>query len=415
MEGPVRATIADIVIIGGGQTAGRAALTLRGAGFSGRVVLISAERHLPYERPPLSKAMLLDDVAVSLQVLTPELIAELKINVELGVEATSLDHRARTVTLEDGREFGYAKLLLATGCRVRRLSLPGLAEGDVTYLRTLGDARVLKSRMEPGSKIVIIGGGFIGLEVAAAARARGCEATVLEMADRIMPRLGCREASEAAREQHERAGIRIVCGVGVVGAEGRDLVTTSGDRISSDVIVAGIGVHPNIELAQAAGLAVGDGILTDQYGQTSEPLIFAAGDVTCQFHPRAGRHLRLESWQNANHQGESAARGMLGNLTTVSEVPWVWSDQGDVCLQIAGTPSHVDEVVVRKDPESPTALSFFQLFQGRLVGGVTLNRAKDMPLIRRWLSEQKTPTDKRQLADGSQSLRKVLTDGVAAA
>jgi NADPH-dependent 2,4-dienoyl-CoA reductase/sulfur reductase-like enzyme len=414
VETRVQPQIADILIIGGGQAAGRAALTLRDSGFVGRVVLLAAERHLPYERPPLSKAILLDDAAVDPQVLTPESIAELKISVELGAEAVALDRRGRGVALKDGRVFSYDKLLLATGCRVRRLTLPGLADGDVNYLRTLDDARLLKSRLKPGARAVIIGAGFIGLEVAAAARARGCEATVLEMGDCIMPRLGCREASAAARRQHESAGIRILCGVGVVAAEGRVLVTTTGERISSDVIIAGIGVHPNTELARSAGLDVADGILTDQYGQTSDPHIFAAGDVTCQFHPRAGRAVRLESWQNANFQGECAAHGMLGNHSTVSEAPWVWSDQGQVCLQIAGAPAHVDEVVVRRDAESPTAAAFFQFFEGRLVGGVTLNRAKDMPLIRRWLNEQKTPMDKRQLTDGGQSLRKVLTVGVAA-
>lgn len=403
-----------VVVLGGGQTGARACLTMRQAGFTGPITLIGDEPHLPYERPNLSKAMLLEPGTPEAFVMNMATVQELGVGLELGRKAVDLDRTAKSIGLEDGLRIPYDRLLLATGCRVRPLNLPGYPSEDIFYLRTVDDARALERRLGQGPRVVIVGGGFIGLEVAAAAQARGCAVIVLEMADRLLPRIQCREASDAVLSRHLGAGLDIRLGVSITDVEGKDLVLSTGDRIRADLLVAGVGVQPNTELAAAAGLRIDDGVITDQFGRTSDPYIFAAGDVTRQFHLRLDRSLRLESWQNANCQAEAAAKSLVGALTAATEIPWVWSDQGSVALQIVGAPDLVDEVVVRQDDELENGQAFFQFRKELLVGAITLNRGKDMPLIRRWLAEGRTPRDMRALSDGSAPLRKIITDEVIA-
>ena len=395
------------VIVGAGHAGGRAVKVLREAGFKGTVTLIGAEPHLPYERPPLSKEFLQVPGARHSAVLEPDYVQQQDIQVRLGCSVVSIDRGRRVVTLDDASEVAYDRLLLATGASVRQLSIPGYPAADIHYLRTIADARALERRLAPERRVAIIGGGFIGLEVAASAHARGCEVVVLEAADRLLPRLGSAEASQHVLWHHVRCGIDVRLGARLAGSDGRRLQLTDGGVLDTDLIVAGIGVSPNIELASRAQLATDDGIVTDEYGRTSDPNIFAAGDVTRQWHPALGRRVRLESWQNANLQAEAAARSMMGLTPMQCEPPWVWSDQGSLNLQVAGAPAEIDRTIVRRD-DVDGSTSIFQFLGERLVGGITLNRAKEMPLIRRVLTDLTSSFDASMLADASISLRRAM-------
>jgi len=396
-----------VVIVGAGHAGGRAVKVLREAGFKGSVTLIGAEPHLPYERPPLSKEFLQVPGARQSWVLEPDYVHEQDIQVRLGCSVTSIDRGRQVVILDDASEVAYDRLLLATGASVRQLSIPGYPAADIHYLRTIADARALERRLAPGQRVAIIGGGFIGLEVAASARARGCEVVVLEAADRLLPRLGSAQASEHVLSHHIRCGIDVRLGARLAGSDGRRLQLSDGGVLDTDLLVAGIGVSPNIELASRAQLATDDGIITDADGRTSDPNIFAAGDVTRQWHPALGRRVRLESWQNANLQAEAAARGMMGLPPAQCEPPWVWSDQGSLNLQVAGAPAEIDRTIVRRD-DVDGSTSIFQFLGERLVGGITLNRAKEMALIRRVLTDPTSSFDPSMLADASIPLRRAM-------
>jgi NADPH-dependent 2,4-dienoyl-CoA reductase/sulfur reductase-like enzyme len=395
------------VIVGAGHAGGRAVKVLREAGFKGTVTLIGAEVHMPYERPPLSKEFLQVPGARQSWVLEPDYVHQQDIQVRLGCSVLSIDRGRQVVTLDDASEVAYDRLLLATGASVRQLSIPGYPSAHIHYLRTITDAQALERRLAPGRRVAIIGGGFIGLEVAASARARGCDVVVLEAADRLLPRLGSAEASEHVLSHHVRCGIDVRLGARLAGSDGRRLRLSDGGVLDTDLLVAGIGVSPNIELASRAQLATDDGIITDADGRTSDPNIFAAGDVTRQWHPALGRRVRLESWQNANLQAEAAARSMMGLPPVRCEPPWVWSDQGSLNLQVAGAPAEIDRTIVRHD-DADGSTSIFQFLAERLVGGITLNRAKEMALIRRVLTDPTSSFDPSMLADASISLRRAM-------
>lgn len=397
-----------VVIVGGGQAAARAAKAMRGAGFDGRVVIVGDEAHHPYERPMLSKALLLDPAMPVPFVLPEQGYAEAGIEVKLGCRAVEIHREARVVELQDGNRLHYDTLLLATGSSIRTLAIPGVADEAIWTLRTLDDARRLEAALRDKPSVAVIGGGFIGLEVAASAATLGCAASVIETADRLLPRLGCPEASRAVLDHHRSRGIDVRLGVSVERGEGDTLLLSDGAAARADIIVAGIGVTPNTALAEAAGLDVDDGILVDEYGRTSDPDIFAAGDVTRHFNPALGRRVRLESWQNANAQAEAAARTIAGVPTASTEVPWVWSDQGDLNLQIAGAPRAVDRAIVRGNSAADDGMSVFQFAGDHLVGGVTLNRGKEMPLIRRMLAQPNLTIDPVALADPTVPLRRLM-------
>ena len=362
---------------------------------------------MPYERPPLSKEFLQVPGARQSWVLEPDYVHQQDIQVRLGCSVISIDRGRQVVTLDDASEVAYDRLLLATGANVRQLSIPGYPAADIHYLRTIADAQALERRLAPGRRVAIIGGGFIGLEVAASARARGCEVVVLEAADRLLPRLGSAEASEHVLWHHVRCGIDVRLGARLAGSDGRRLRLSDGGVLDTDLLVAGIGVSPNIELASRAQLATDDGIITDEDGRTSDPNIFAAGDVTRQWNPALGRRVRLESWQNANLQAEAAARSMMGLPPVRWEPPWVWSDQGSLNLQVAGAPAEIDRTIVRRD-DVDGSTSIFQFLGECLVGGITLNRAKEMALIRRVLTDPTSSFDPSMLADASISLRRAM-------
>ena len=402
------------VVIGAGQAAARAAKAMRSAGFDGAITIIGSEPHAPYERPMLSKALLLSPDAPVPFVFPPQVYADLAIELRTGCAATAIDRRARTVSLADGSALGYDRLMLATGGRLRRLSIPGVPAGDILYLRDLDESRLLEARLRDRPSLAVIGGGFIGLEVAASAAILGCRVTVVEAADRLLPRLGSPEASAAVLAHHRALGIDIRLNAGVDRGEAGVLFLNDGSTVDAQVIVAGIGVVPETTLAEEAGLDVDDGVLVDEFGMTCDPLVFAAGDITRHYHPLLGRRIRLESWQNANMQAEAAGRAMAGVRTPYQEIPWLWSDQGDLNLQMAGAPAAVDRTVVRGRPDGPEGASIFQFDGERLVGAVTLNRGKDMTMIRRLLGHDALALPAEQLADEAVPLRGFIPARAAA-
>jgi NADPH-dependent 2,4-dienoyl-CoA reductase/sulfur reductase-like enzyme len=404
----VDSEIRSVVVIGAGQAGGRAVLAMREAGYAGKITLVGDEPHPPYERPILSKAFLLEPNAPAAWVLDADGAAAAGVELRLGLRAIAIDRDLSRVRLSDGAVLDYDRLLIATGSAVRRLTVPGLPAEDVVYLRTIDDARQLERRLRAQPDLVVIGGGFIGLEVAVSAAKRGARVTVLEAADRLLPRLGSPEVSDLVARHHRANGVDVRLGVRALEARDGTLVLSDGGQVPVDFVVAGIGVSPDTALAAEAGLEVDDGILVDAYGGTSDPRIFAAGDVTRHFSPPLGRLVRLESWQNANLQAKAAALSLLGSPTPHDETAWVWSDQGDLNIQIAGCPAQIDQTVVR-GTDLETGWTVFQLHGGRLVGGLTVNRAKDMPLIRRGLANGGLRVDPTELADEAAPLRRIFS------
>ncbi|QKK27632.1 NAD(P)/FAD-dependent oxidoreductase [Rhizobium hidalgonense] len=332
--------MAHFVILGAGECGARAAFALREKGFDGAITLVGAEPLHPYERPPLSKASSAD-ASNPKYIATVEKYAESGIRLLTGLEARDLDTSSKAVTLSDGTTLSYDKLLLATGAAAR--SFPGAPEGSahIRSLRTHHDAAALRDVMKPGKHIAIIGGGFIGLELAATARLLGAEVTVIEGLERVLKRGVPEEIADLLTERHRTEGVDIRCGVSIAALteEGGKAVIklSTGERVEADLALVGIGARPNVEIAERAGLAIDNGISVDIHLQTSAPDIFAAGDC-CSF-PLSiygGRRVRLESWRNAQEQGTLAAANMLGLDEAVSSVPWFWSDQYDMTLQIAG-------------------------------------------------------------------------------
>lgn len=396
-----------IVIVGAGHSGGRAAESLRALGFEGEILLVGDEPHLPYERPPLSKELLQGKPQMFAPMRPAEFWAEKKIACRLGTRAAALDPAAKTVTLDDGTVEPYDKLLLTTGGAVRRIELPGADLGNVFYLRTLDDSRAIDACLAENANVVVIGGGFIGLETAASARLRGCSVTVIELADRLMGRGVLPEISDTFLTLHRNEGVDIRLETGVQGLEGdgdvTHVVTSGDDRIPADVVVVGVGIVPDTALAEAAGLTVDNGIVVDAFCRTSHPNIFAAGDVTSHYSPVYGRHIRLESWQNAQNQAIAAARVMLGEETEHAEIPWMWSDQFDAKLEVAGMPHTWDSVVMRGDPASG-AYMLFQLADGKPVGVMSVNQPRDMRFARRLLQSGKA-VDPAALANTNVSMR----------
>lgn len=402
-----------VVIVGAGQAGGRAALTLREAGFAGALTLIGEEIHPPYERPPLSKAHLMDQALAPL-LFDANKARDLGIGLVLGRRVDAIHADQRCVETNDGARHAYDRLILATGSRVRRLALPGFPTDRLHHLRTLDDARRLEAQLRPGLAVVIVGGGFIGLETAASAGLRGCHVTVLETADHLLPRLGSPEISAFVLRHHRSRGLNIRLGVRIERAEPSRLILSDGSEVRADLIVAGVGVTPNTELAVDAGLTVDDGVLTDAFGRTSDPAIFAAGDVTRHYNPTLGRRLRLESWQNANLQAKTAALTLLGRPVPHDEQPWVWSDQGDLNLQVVGAPEGVDGTILRATGDDGDGCVVFQYRDGRLVGGLTANSGKDMPFIRRMLAHPDRAPQPAVLADPTIPLRKAMAGRIDA-
>jgi 3-phenylpropionate/trans-cinnamate dioxygenase ferredoxin reductase subunit len=367
---PSRLEAAGILIVGAGETGARAAITLRAEGYAGPLALIGEETHAPYERPPLSKATIVERMTP----LPPTIgdaakLADLNIAHLGGVVAASIDRTARIVATSDGRELAYDKLLLATGAKPRLLAVDGV--DGIVHLRNFEDAVALRDRLQPGRRIAIIGGGFIGLELASSACALGCAVTLIEAAPQILTRGVPLRIAEIVAERHRLAGVEFVLSATIASmrrAGDRYLIVLSeGRSVEADCIIAGIGAMPQIALAAAAGLSIDNGIAVDGQLRTSDPFIFAAGDCASFPHPLYnGRRIRLEAWRNAFDQGAFVARSLLGAADEYDAVPWFWSDQHDLCLQIAGL---VDEgrQTIERDLGDGALLLFHLDEEGRLM------------------------------------------------
>jgi 3-phenylpropionate/trans-cinnamate dioxygenase ferredoxin reductase subunit len=401
----------SIVVVGAGQAGAWTVDTLRREGFKGRIVLIGEEAHVPYERPPLSKGILAGrQEPDSCHLHGRRHYHEIGVELVLGVRAERLDREGQKVELSNGEAVAYDRLVLATGSRVRRLSLPGVEFPGVCYLRTLDESLALGARLRDGARVVLVGGGYIGMEVAATARGRGCRVTVVELQERVMARVVPDEIGRYLEAVHRDQGAEILTGLGVEGFErrGEDLAVLTGDgrALAADAIVVGIGIQPNVELAQDAGLEVDDGVLVDEFGRSSDPHILAAGDVARHFNPLLGRRVRLESWQNAQNQAIAVARGLCGGSAPYGEVPWFWSDQYDLNIQIAGLPEAWGTIVVRGEMAEGKFIAI-NLEDGLVTGAVAVNAPRDLRFARR-LIETKRPVTAEVLADISVPLKKLL-------
>jgi NADPH-dependent 2,4-dienoyl-CoA reductase/sulfur reductase-like enzyme len=394
------------VIIGASLAGAKAAETLREEGFTGSIVLIGAEEVRPYERPPLSKGVLLgNDDESSVFVHDENWYSEHNVDLRLGVEATAIDRGARQVRLSDGTSVSYDKLLITTGASPRKLKLPPL--GGVHYLRSLEDARQLRETLKAGGQVVIAGSGWIGLETAAAAREYGCEVTVVEPEPGPLHRSIGPELGEVFRRLHASHGVTFRFGEGVaelVGGQGDGgkvtaVRTTSGAELPASLVIVGIGAVPNSQLAADAGLDVDNGILTDDAMRTSDPDIYAAGDVANSFNPLLGRRLRVEHWGNALAGGPAAAKSMLGQEVSYALVPYFFSDQYDLGMEAAGLsePGRYDEVVFRGDPGSLEFIAFW-LSGGAVIAGMNVN-VWDVNDDIQALIRSGRPIDQSRLAD----------------
>ena len=388
-----------IVIAGGGQAAAQAIDTLRRKGFTGTLVLIGEEPWLPYQRPPLSKKYLAGSLERERLLLRPAHFYESHaVETRLGRRVDEVSRREQRLRLDDGSTVAYDALLIATGSRPRQLAAPGTELDGVHFLRTIADVERIRAGWAAGRRLVIVGGGYIGLEVAATARELGLEVTVLEMAERVMNRVVCPEISSFYEAEHSRHGVRILCNskVRALAAQAgstrvRAVVTADGEEHAADCVVLGCGAVPADELAVAAGLVCENGVVVDDRCRTSDPLIYAAGD--CSSHPslRYGRRLRLESVDNAFEQGASAALNMLGLDIAHDKVPWFWSDQYDLKLIIIGMSHGYDAVVMRGDPATH-AFSACYLRGGELIAVDAVNSPKDQMAARKLIAARARPS-----------------------
>lgn len=387
-----------MVVIGAGECGGRAALALRELGYDGPVTLVGDEPHLPYERPPLSKDAMVADAPLIKAIASDAILAERSIRHIHSVLAVAIDRTAHVVRLSDGSALAYDKLLLATGSVPRKLPMPGLG-GRCVYLRTFNDALAIRAHLSAGNRIAIVGGGFIGLELAAAARRLGASVAVIEAQPRILMRGVPAEIAQVIHPAHEAEGVKILCGEGIAaivddGAEVR-IALAGGHDIVADLAVIGIGAVPVTGLAAEAGLTIDNGVAVDAELRTSDRDIFAAGDC-CSF-PLAiygGRRVRLEAWRNAQEQGALAARNMLGAGEAHSAVPWFWSDQYGLTLQIAGL-SDEGRSIVRRDVGDGAFILFHLAEDGRLVAASGIGPgnavARDIRLAEMLIAKQAKP------------------------
>ncbi len=404
---------APVVIVGAGHAGVQLAASLREEGYSGPVALLSADPHLPYQRPPLSKAFLKGQMeADGLPLRAAQFYRDKEIDLLLGETATGVDRHARRVELASGRRLDYGHLVLATGARQRPLEAPGVDLAGVMALRDLADARGLRERVKAARHIVVIGAGFIGLEVAATAAALGGEVTVVELGARPLGRAVSPATSAFFLEAHQAFGARVLLGVGVAALRERrgalDAVElTDGSVLPADLAVIGIGVLPEDRLARQAGVACANGIVVDEFLATADPLVSAIGDCAAFPNPITGAPVRLESVQNAVDQARSLARRLVGKPERYAALPWFWSDQGDLKLQIAGLSDGVDRWAPRGDPQS-RAFAMFGFRGDALAAVETVNRPGDHMAARRIIGAG-LPLSAEQAGDLNFDLRRFAT------
>jgi 3-phenylpropionate/trans-cinnamate dioxygenase ferredoxin reductase subunit len=402
-----------IVIVGAGHVGGRTALLLREAGWPGPVILVGDEAEAPYERPPLSKGVLLGEPFAA-ALAAPARFAEAGIEWIAGTRVAAIDRADRLVHLSDGRRIPYRAALLATGGRARTLAVPGADAPGVHLLRTLADARALAPRLVAGARVVVVGGGFIGLEAAASARTRGCAVAVLEAGPRLLGRNVPEGIAARVQALHERQGVGFRIGSPPTAVEraGHALCVhlADGSMLAADTVVVGIGIAPNVELAERAGLACANGIVVDAQLRTADPAILAAGDVAAFPSPLSRRTVRLESWHNAEDQARVAAANLAGGRETVCASPWFWSDQYDHQLQIAGDPALGATLATRALGDG-ASIDFHLAADGALAGlsgfGPTSALAKEFRLARLLLERGARPAA-AALADPAVKLKSLL-------
>ena len=402
------------IVVGGGQAGGRAVEGIRKAGFDGTVILLGEEARAPYERPPLSKQVLTGAAEPDSAKLRDDgWYAEQGIDLRLSTRVGRIDRSRKRVVLEDGQELAYDRLLLATGAQPKVPALPGIELAGVHVLRDVDDSLALRRAMQAGARVALVGGGYIGLEVAAAARKLGCDTTILEAAPSLMGRQVARELGDWYARLHRDQGADVRLEAEVARLFGDDRVEgvelADGGRIDADIVVIGVGIRPNAELAMQAGLDAGDGIEVDDQGRTSDPEIFAAGDVTRQPNPYVDGKLRLESWQNAQNQALVAGQAMAGaEDVRHGDVPWFWSDQYGINLQMVGMPSGQPRHVWRGDPAAGPGFTLFYLDgAGRLTAANAVDRPGDIAAARRMIERGLSP-DPDKLADPEVSMKKLL-------
>lgn len=401
--------MSGIVVIGAGQAAGQAAASLRQEGYEGEITIIGDEAQAPYQRPPLSKAYLSGEVGLDRVLVRPEnFYADKGINLQTGVRVESINRADKTIATSTGSTLSYDKLLISTGSRPRILNIQGSDLEGLHYLRTVDDVDGIRTAMEAAKNVCIVGGGYIGLEVAAVAKKAGHNVTVLEMEDRILQRVTTAEMSEFYHALHTGRGVDIRVNTmvsGFAGENGRVTSVLCGDEsIPADLVIVGIGIIPNVELAEAAGLTCDNGIVVNDHCQTSDPDIYAAGDCTNHPNPILDRRLRLESVPNAMEQARTACSNMLGGDKTYAAVPWFWSDQYELKLQMVGFSADGDQSVLRGDKAS-NEFAVFYLKDGNVVAVDAVNSPKEFMVAKQLYGKAVNEAD---LANPAFELKELL-------
>ncbi len=398
------------VIVGAGQAGGWAAVAMRQAGFPGRILLIGDEPWRPYERPPLSKAVLTeaDEPPVS-YFHTESRYAELAIELRLGTRVAAIDTAAHRIALAGGDIVAYDRLLLTVGGRARHLPVPG---GDLAlYLRTIEDAQAIRARLASSRRVICIGAGVIGLEIASSARVRGCDVTVLEALPRAMGRSVSPEGAAFVETLHRDAGVALHFGVIVDAIEQQDagfhIACRDGSTYTADLVIAGVGMQRNLPLAEEAGLALDGGIVVDELGRTSAPDVYAAGDVTAFIHPLFGRRLRLESWRHAQNHGVAVGKAMCGGTEPYDDVPWFWTDQHGVNVQVAGLPADADRTIIRANAPPNVFTAVHLDADGCVIGVTAANNPREIRAGQA-LIKSRRPIDQTALADPAVPLQRLI-------
>jgi 3-phenylpropionate/trans-cinnamate dioxygenase ferredoxin reductase component len=406
-------TDSTFIIVGASLAGAKAAQELRERGFDGRVVLIGSEPERPYERPPLTKDYVRgESEREKAYVHQQDFYAQQQIELVSGVSATSIDTGHSKLTLEDGSELDYDHLLVTTGAQPRRISVPGAGLDGIHYLRTIGDSDVLRTRLNAGGRAVVVGGGWIGSELAASARQRGLEVALIDPLALPAGRIFGPEIGAFYRDVHAQHGVELLLGDGVQAFEGNGEVarvkTTAGKTVECDFVVVGIGVAPRVDLARSAGLEVDDGIIVDEHLRSSVPNVFAAGDVASAWHPFYEQRIRVEHWANALNQGPAAARAMLGDDTPYDRLPYFFSDQYDVGMEYSGHAPEWDEVVFRGDRDGGEFVAFW-LRAGRVIAGMNVN-VWDVNEHVQALIHSRATVDTAALADADTPLESLAGD-----
>ena len=403
--------MSSVIVIGAGHAAGQLVAGLRQNGSTESVLMIGDEHEPPYQRPPLSKQFLSGEWGADKLLLRPlNFYAQKDIRLRTDTRVTAVDRAARSVQLDGGETHSYSALVIATGSRVRKLSIPGSDLANLFYLRTLADVVAIREVLQPGHRLVIVGGGYIGLETAAVARKMGAHVTVLEMEARILQRVTTEAMSAFYDALHREHGVDVRVSTRVSGFSGAGsvdgVICGDGTTIPADLVVIGVGVIPNTELAAEAGLSVDNGILVDAFCRTNDPDIYAIGDCARGYNDALQRAIRLESVPNAMEQARVASANICGKALRYNSMPWFWSDQYDVKLQMVGFANDGTESVTRGDPTSHQFMTFY-LQKGAVVAADSVNMPRDF-LLARQLAERKVQVDKQVLADAGADLKALM-------